>query len=72
MSTENESEKEETKALSQDAVSGSFDDDAYLEFYIENQPILTKEDEEAQMIRINKGCDLIRQMGLTANIPEPH
>lgn len=58
--------------LQQTGVSSSFDDDAELDFYIENQPILTKEEEQEQMDRINKGCDLIRKMGLSANIPEPY
>ena len=47
-------------------------DDAELEFYLQNQPTLTKEEEEEQMDRINKGCDLIKKMKLSANIPEPH
>ncbi len=66
------SEINKNQQLSQATVSSSFDDDSELDFFLENQPILTKEDEQEQMERINKGCDLIIKNGLTANIPEPY
>lgn len=50
----------------------NFDDDGYLDYYLETQPVLSKEEEEEVMIRINKSCDLIKKMGLTPNIPEPY
>ncbi len=53
-------------------VSSSFDDDIEIDLFLSTQPILTEEEEKEQMDRINKGCDLIRKMGLTPNIPEPY
>lgn len=50
----------------------NFDDDGYLDYYLETQPVLSKEAKEEVMIRINKSCDLIKKMGLTPNIPEPY
>lgn len=50
----------------------NFDDDGYLDYYLETQPVLSKEEEKEVMIRINKSCDLIKKMGLTPNMPEPY
>jgi hypothetical protein len=49
----------------------SFDDDSFVDYYLENQPILSEKEEMEQMDRIIKGCDLIRELNMRANIPEP-
>lgn len=68
----NVQDMQEAPAIAKLPVSSSFDDDIEIDLFLSTQPILTEEEEKEQMDRINKGCDLIRKMGLTPNIPEPY